>query len=176
MRILSINEVTWFVQSGCGIFYSLLIFNHQKHGRFSKIICSIKRSNFFMCLMISYFWQKDNFQNQHDWRKEVLTRKGKLSTNSCKRYKDDSLWYLFIFSSRAITMMIKFTYRNAKRTERFGARNVMKKFSADFNGSRSTLNIHLIKHIMMYNTNFVFHEYLKCSHSHDIINKHCFTL
>lgn len=117
MRILSINEVTWFVQSGCGIFYSLLIFNHQKHGRFSKIICSIKRSRFFMCLMISYFWQKDNFQNQHDWRKKVLTRKGKLSTNSCKRYKDDYLWYLFIFSSRAITMMIKFTYRNAKNWE-----------------------------------------------------------
>lgn len=117
MRILSINEVTWFVQSGCGIFYSLLIFNHQSMVDFLKLFVVLKGAVFFMCLMISYFWQKDNFQNQHDWRKKVLTRKGKLSTNSCKRYKGDSLWYLFIFSSRAITMMIKFTYRNAKNWE-----------------------------------------------------------
>lgn len=168
-RDLFNQDVAYFIHSWFLIIKSMV--------DFLKLFVVLKGAVFFfMCLMISYFWQKDNFQNQHDWRKKVLTRKGKLSTNSCKRYKDDSLWYLFIFSSRAITMMIKFTYRNAKRTERFGAWNVMKKFSADFNGSRSTLNIHLIKHIMIYNTNFVFHECLKCSHSHDIINKHCFTL
>lgn len=166
-RDLFNQDVAYFIHSWFLIIKSMV--------DFLKLFVVLKGAVFFMCLMI-YFWQKDNFQNQHDWRKKVLTRKGKLSTNSCKRYKDDSLWYLFIFSSRAITMMIKFTYRNAKRTERFGAWNVMKKFSADFNGSRSTLNIHLIKHIMIYNTNFVFHECLKCSHSHDIINKHCFTL
>lgn len=143
-RDLFNQDVAYFIHSWFLIIKSMV--------DFLKLFVVLKGAVFFMCLMISYFWQKDNFQNQHDWRKKVLTRKGKLSTNSCKRYKDDSLWYLFIFSSRAITMMIKFTYRNAKRTERFGAWNVMKKFSADFNGSRSTLNIHLIKHIMIYTT------------------------
>lgn len=135
-RDLFNQDVAYFIHSWFLIIKSMV--------DFLKLFVVLKGAVFFMCLMISYFWQKDNFQNQHDWRKKVLTRKGKLSTNSCKRYKDDSLWYLFIFSSRAITMMIKFTYRNAKRTERFGAWNVMKKFSADFNGSRSTLNIHSI--------------------------------